>query len=304
MSPQSGRPKWLTLILVLTPLWLIVSASFAIHHRVTSEASEKQRPRNQFSRSISANEIGDDLRKITTWIGERHPSGDAPAKNLTRTAAWIEGLLGPSNTGYLIEKKQGPLQWPILMAKLPGKDANSSAVWVISTYDSKPGSNGVEANATGLVASIAAARALAGNEVNTNIHFVFLPHFNAPASPRMETAALLKNLISENPPPKAVLCIEAMGAQAALQASSRDATLLANLPLHDLATAVEPDPTCLDDDNDLASVLFEMGLPATRIATRPPLASDEPDDRMPAEATIAQVAVYLTELIKRCDNSR
>ena len=304
MSPQSGRPKWLTLALVLTPLWLIVSAGFAIHHRVTSEASEKQRPRNQFSRSISPNEIGDDLRKITTWIGERHPTGDAPAKNLTRTAAWIEGLLGPSNTGYVIEKKQGPLQWPILMARLPGKDSNRSAVWIISTYDSKPGSNGIEANATGLVASIAAARAIAGSEVNANIHFVFVPHFNDPDSPRMETAALLKNLISENPPPKAVLCIEAMGAQAALQATSRDAKLLANLPLHDLATAVDPDPARLDDDNDLASMLFEMGLPAARIATRPPLASDEPDDRMPAESTIAHAAVYLTELIKRCVNSR
>ena len=304
MSPQSGRPKWLTLVLVLAPLWLIVSAGFAVHHRVTSEASEEQRPRNQFSRSISTKEIGDDLRKITTWIGERHPSGDAPAKNLTRTAAWIEGLLGPSNTGYVIEKKQAPLQWPILMAKLPGKDPNKSAVWVITTYDSKAGSNGIEVNATGLVASIAAARALAGSEVNANIHFVFLPHFNDPDSPRMETAALLKNLIAENPLPKAVLCVEAMGAQEKLQATSRDATLLANLPLHDLATAVEADPACLDDDKDLASVLFEMGLPAARIASRPPLASDEPDDRMPAESTLAQSAIYLTELIKRCVNSR
>ncbi len=304
MSPQSGRPKWLTLVLVLAPLWLIVSAGFAVHHRVTSEASEEQRPRNQFSRSISAKEIGDDLRKITTWIGERHPSGEVPAKNLTRTAAWIEGLLGPSNTGYVIEKKQGPLEWPILMAKLPGTDSNKSAVWVISTYDSKGGSNGIEANATGLVASIAAARALAGSEVNANIHFVFLPHFNDPDSPRMETAALLKNLIAENGPPKAVLCVEAMGAQEKLQATSRDATLLANLPLHDLATAVESDPGCLDDDNDLASVFFEMGLPAARIATRPPLTSDEPDDRMPAESTIAQSAIHLTELIKRCVNSR
>jgi hypothetical protein len=47
-----------------------------------------------------------------------------------------------------------------------------------------------------------------------------------------------------------------------------------------------------------------MGLPAARIATRPPLTSDESDDRMPAESTLAQTAIYLTELIKRCVNSR
>lgn len=304
MSPQSGRPKWLTLVLVLAPLWLIVSAGLAIRHRINSEAGDEQRPRNQFSRSISSLEIGDDLRKITTWIGERHPSGDGPAKNLTRAAAWIEGLLGPSNTGYVIEKKQAPLQWPIMMVKLTGKNPNKSAVWVITTYDSKDGSNGIEANATGLVASIAAARALAGSEVSANIHFVFLPHFNDPESPRMETAAMLKNLISQNPAPSSVLCIEAMGAQATLQVTSHDATLLANLPLHDLATPVETDNACLHDDSDLANVLFEMGLPAVRIATRPPLSSDERDDRMPAESTIAQSAMNLTEFIKRCVNSR
>lgn len=304
MSSQTSRPKWLTFVLVLAPMWLIVSAGFAIRHRINAEATEEQRPRKQFSQSIDPKEIGDDLRKITTWIGERHPAGEGPAKNLGRTAAWIEGLLGPSNTGYVIEKKQAPLQWPILMAKLHGTDPHKPAVWVVSTYDSKAGSLGIEANATGLVASIAAARALAGNEVNADIHFVFLPHFNDPASPRMESAAMLKNLISENPPPKVVLCIEAMGTQEKLQASSRDATLLGNLPLHELATAAETDPACLDDDNDLASVLFAMGLPAARIATRPPLGEEEPDDQMPAESTIARAAVHLTELIKRCVNSR
>lgn len=304
MSPQPGRPKWLTLVLVLLPLWLIGSAGLAIRHRVTSESAEEHRPRNQFSRSISSKEVGDDLQKITTWIGERHPSGDGPAKNLTRAAAWIEGLLGPTNTGYVMVKKQGPLQWPILMAKLPGKNADKSAVWVVGTYDSRTGSKGIEANATGLVACIAAARALAGSEVGANIHFAFLPHFNHSESPRVETALLLKNLIAENPTPKAVLCIEAMGTQAALQATSRDATLLAKLPLHDLVSALEPDPACLVDDNDLASTLFEMGLPAVRIASRPQLTSDERDDRMPAEATIAQTSIYLTELIKRCVNSR
>jgi len=289
---------------MLVPLWLIVSAGFAIYHRINSETAEEQRPRNQFSRSISAQEIGDDVQKITTWIGERHPNGEAPSKNLSRASAWIDGLLGPSNTGYVIEKKQGPLQWPILTTTLPSMNTDKSAVWIVASYDSKPGSIGIETNATGLIASIAAARALAGSDVGAPIHFAFLPHVNDPNSPRLETAALLKNLISANHPPKAVLCIEAMGAQEKLQASSRDTALLANLPLHDLATALEPAPLCLNDDKDLASVLFDMGLPSARISTRPPLASDEPDNQIPAPATIAQSAIYLTELIKRCVNSR
>jgi hypothetical protein len=76
------------------------------------------------------------------------------------------------------------------------------------------------------------------------------------------------------------------------------------LPLHDLATAIEADPTRLDDDKDLATLLFKVGLPATRIASRPPLADDDRDEQMPAESVLAQSAMYLTELIKRCVNSR
>ena len=300
MSPQPGRPKWLTLTLVLLPLWLIVSAGFAVHRRVTSEAGENQRPRNQFSRSISSKEIGDDLRKLTAWIGERHPSGDGPAKNLTRTAAWIEGLLGPTNTGYVIVKKQGPSQWPILMAELPAKNPKKPALWVVSTYDSRAGSKGIEANATGIVATIAAARAIAGSEMHSDIRFAFLPHFNDSNSPRTETAALLQKLIAQYAQPQVVLCVEAMGAQAALLASSPDAALLASLPLHDLAAALEAD----SGSNNLSEMLFELGLPAARIASRPPIAIDERDDRMPSEETIAQTAMHLTELIKRCANSR
>ncbi|MEY5020473.1 MAG: hypothetical protein RLZ22_1561 [Verrucomicrobiota bacterium] len=304
MSSKSRRPKWLTLLLVLAPLWFIVSAGFAIHHRIKSETIDDQRPRNRFSRSITIKEVGDDLQKITAWIGERHHVGDIPSKNLARTAAWIEGLLGPSNTGYVIVKKQGPLQWPILMTTLHGKDSDKAAVWIVSTYDCKAASNGIEANATGIVASIAAARALAGSEVNADIHFAFLPHFNHAEAPRTEMAAILKDLILENSPTKAVLCVDAMGAQSALQATSRDSALLESLPLHDLATAIDTDESRRGDDKDLASLLFDMSLPAVRIATRPPMTQDDRDDQMPAVATLAQSAMYLTELIKRCVNSR
>jgi hypothetical protein len=111
---------------------------------------------------------------------------------------------------------------------------------------------------------------------------------------------LLQKLIAQYAQPQVVLCVEAMGAQAALLASSPDAALLASLPLHDLATALEAD----SGSHNLAEMLFELGLPAARIASRPPIAIDERDDRMPSEETIAQTAMHLTELIKRCANSR
>lgn len=303
MTAKPSRAKWLTIALCLLPLWLIISAFFAVRHRVKSDATEDQRNRKQFSHAITASELRDDLNKLTTWIGERHQAAEGPAKNLTRTAAWIEGLLGPTNAGYLITKKQGPIEWPILTAKLAGKDPKKPAVWLVTTYDSAAGTQGIEANATGLIATLATARALAGSEPTAEIRFVFLPHFNHPDSPKIEIAALLKNLISESTPPMALLCIEAMGTHPKLLVNSRDATLLAKLPLHDLATREEPDPACLEEDKDLASLLFEIGLPAARIATRPPLANDESDTQIPSESTLAESAANLTELTRRCANS-
>ena len=51
--------------------------------------------------------------------------------------------------------------------------------------------------------------------------------------------------------------------------------------------------------SDLASVLFEMNLPAVRVATRPILTPDEADDREPFAPTVAASAGRLVELIRR-----
>ena len=57
----------------------------------------------------------------------------------------------------------GPADWPLIHVTLRGKNPDSPAVWVLTSYDSRPGSPGVEANATGLAATLAAAQALAGD---------------------------------------------------------------------------------------------------------------------------------------------
>jgi hypothetical protein len=59
---------------------------------------------------------------------------------------------------------------------------------------------------------------------------------------------------------------------------------------------------CIGDDADLASVLFEIGLPAVRVATRPQLTARDADATLPPAPVLAASTGRLLELIRRCAN--
>jgi hypothetical protein len=298
---RAKRPRWVVLLLALLPLWLLVSGGvavwFALHREEKLAAVEQER----FATTVSEPMIADDLKKLVEIIGERNGGSESAAKNLGRAAAMIEGLLGPSNTGYRILRVNGPADWPLVHVTLAGKHPEKPAVWVLASYDSRPGSRGAEANASGLAATLAAAQALAGDQPPRPVHFVFLPHANDPESPVVETAAKFREMAVA---PKAILCVEAMGAGSELWLSSRD-TEAAPLSLAaGLGTIRGAETVCLGDDADLASILFEMGLPAVRVATRPQVTADEADDESPSAAQVAAAAGRLVELIRRCAAAR
>jgi PAS domain-containing protein len=60
-----------------------------------------------------------------------------------------------------VKKTRGPAEWPILQVTIKGQKTDHPPVWVLTSYDSRAGSRGAEANATGLAATLAAAQALA-----------------------------------------------------------------------------------------------------------------------------------------------
>lgn len=294
-SPK--RPKWVPVLLVVLPLWLFASGGVALWYFHKKEKQAARIEQERFVQSVSIPMLTDDLKKIVEVIGERNGSSETAAENLTRTAAMIQGTLGPSNTGYNVHINNGPADWPLVRVTIDGKKPNAPAVWVLTSYDSRPGSKGAEANATGLAATIAAAQALAGDKPEAPIHFMFLPHANDPESPILETAAKFLKIAGA---PKIVLCVEAMGAGEELWLSSRD-TSAAPLSLAEKLGSVRGAETvCLGDDTDLSSVLFEINVPAVRVATRAMVTADESDDQVPSPATVAASAGRLVELIRRC----
>lgn len=294
------RPRRVAWLLVLLPLWLLASGAGAIWYFLHAEKREELRGEQRFSRAVSEELMADDLRKLVELIGERHASSETAARNLSRTAAMIEGLLGPGNTGYKVRRERGPGTWPLLHVTLAGDKPSAPAVWVITSYDSRPGSPGAEANATGLAATLAAAQALADASFPASIHFVLIPHDNDRDSPVLETATRLRDFIRQSGEPRALLCVEAMGADRQLWLSSRD-TAAAPLALaHELGVIRGVEDVCLTDDADLASMLFEMGLPAVRVATRAQVAPEDADNTLPDASQVAAATGRLIELIRRC----
>ncbi|MGL4402041.1 MAG: hypothetical protein ACRCXD_19460 [Luteolibacter sp.] len=300
MENPSRRPSWVTVLIVLLPLWLVISGAGAMWYYFHREKKQALVEQERFAQNVSTQLLADDLRKIVEIIGERNASSESAKANLSRTASMIEGLLGPTNTGYAVRQAAGPAAWPLLRVTLTGADPQAPAVWVLTTYDSRTGSRGAEANATGLAATLAAAQSLARDKPKVSVHFVFLPHANDLESPVAETAAKFQELAKLAGPPQAILCVESMGAGESLWLSSRDSSALPLGLVTGLGTVYGTEVVCLGEDTDLASTLFEMNLPAVRVATRPLVLASEADDRLPFAPTVTASTGRLVELIRRC----
>ena len=295
------RPRWVGLLLVILPLWLVASGGGAMWYFLHRDKKLETAEQERFSRSVSETALADDMRKLVGIVGERNAASEDAAKNLSRAASMIEGSLGPSNIGFSVSRSPGPADWPLLHVRISGANTDSPAVWVVCAYDSRPGGPGAEANASGVAATLATAQALAGEKPPVSVHFAFLPHGNDPDSPVVETAQKFAKLAGN---PSAVLCVEAMGAGAELWLSSRDTTAAPLAKAAGLGSVKGAEVICMGDDMDLSSVLFELDIPAARVATRPLVTAAEADDTLPAPEMLAASTGRLVELIRRCANPR
>lgn len=295
MSSQK-KNRLLPWLLVILPVWLIGSGIFALVQYFKNEDAAKIEEAKRFARSVSSKAIADDLRKLVTIIGERNTG--KPGK-LASTASMIEGLLGPSNTGFTVSKTKGPAGFPILKVTVGTESGKEPPVWILTSYDSPRGSRGAEKNASGLAATLATAQAFADSQPECPIHFVFLPHANDSEAPVIETTNVVHNFIKNAPTPRAILCIEAMADAETLILTSRDTAAIPTAEFNGLGKILGAEVTCLGEDFDLASTLFEMGLPAIRIATRPTLLPGEEDEKLPFAPTLASSTGRLVELAER-----
>jgi len=299
MSDSPPRP-WLAWVLGIFPLALFASAGIALWLNFRGAKKAEAIEQERFAQQVSEPLMTDDLKKIVEVIGERNASSDSGKQGLSRMASMIEGLLGPSNTGYPVTRTLGPQEWPLLSITIHGKKPDAAPLWIITSYDSRVGSPGVEANASGLAATLATAQALARDKPEHAIHFVFLPHANDPASPVQETSAKLQKFMAEFPKPAAILCVEAMGAGDKLWIYSADPTAKPLERVKDLGTIHTAETIYNSERPDMTRIFNKQGLPAVRVATRAAVSPEEADARMPSTGNLAAATGRLIELVRRC----
>lgn len=249
MAEAQNKSRWLVVLLSLVPVWLAVSAGTAVWWSINKDDKKEEERQQRFAMEMSEERIAEDLRKLSQMVGERHTRDETTQYNLTRAAAMVAGVLGPSNTGYEIENIVAPDQWPIMRASLPGPEENSPHLWVVVPYDSPRDSETGLAD-SGLAAVIATAQALAKDQPQSHIHFLFVPHGNETESPVSETLKRVQALMSA---PSAVFVIGPMGTSPQLvvltpNAAEASARALGNLGsqewldynLKNLATTYQP----------------------------------------------------------------
>jgi hypothetical protein len=304
-DPESApRPRRYAVLLWLLPLWLAASCVGGLWLYFKRQADAERAGPARFSTGVSEAGLRDDMAKLLGFVGERHVSHPDGVQGLKRAAAMIEGSLGPENAGYRVERLLAPAaatgQWPILIATVPGRDAKAAPLWLVAAYDSRPGSPGAEANASGTASLLAAANALANAAFARDVHFAFIPHAHDAEAPVADTLARLAARIGSA---TAVLVVEAAGSTPELLVSSRDAANPALRQVDGLGEVAGAEAVCLEDDTDLASLLFESGLPAARVATRLPVESSEPDATAPDPAVHTAATRALIELVERLAGS-
>jgi hypothetical protein len=296
-EPEDSKPRrsrWVVAMLVIFPLWLVVSAIFGLwkyHH--DSKKVEVIEP-SKFTTPIKAARLADDMRKFVEIIGVRNVTSDEGKRGLKRAASMIQGSLGPGNAGYRVELEKGigdsGMGWPVIVVTLPG--GGGQPLWVVTGYDTL--GIGVEANSSGVASVLSVARAVAGEKPLRPIKFAFLPHVydaDAPVLP------LLDQFSRSMGKPDLVLVVEAMGAKGELLVSSRELEALKRPFFEKWGTIVGAEAICLEDDFDLASALFELNQPAIRVATRRVVTAGEVDDQMPDPAQHAAATRALAELV-------
>ncbi len=306
MTEESAprRDRRVLLLLWMLPLWLAVSGGAGIWIYFRKQAAAEAEEQARFATAVSEKGLRDDMGKLLGFVGERHTASPSGVQGLNRAAAMIEGSLGPGNAGYAIERVRAPGTpagaWPLIVVTLRGKEKKAGPLWVVAGYDSRPSSPGAEANASGVASVLAAAHALAGSSPHRTVSFAFLPHAYDPDSPVLETCAVLRERIGTA---SEVLVVESTGAARELMVSSRDAESRAFRRVEGLGEVAGAEAICLEDDFDLSSVLFEVGLPAVRVATRPVVRADEADSAVPDPAIHAAATNAVAAFIRRLSDS-
>ena len=281
------KSRWLTIVLSLVPVWLAVSAGVAVWWALRDDDQEEIERQQRFAIQMSEERITEDLRKLREMVGERHTRDESSQRNLTRAAAMVEGILGPSNTGYQVDRIVAPNEWPIFRVSLPAAKDDAPQLWVVAAYDS-PRDTDTSLADSALASVIATAQALAKDQLESTLHFLFVPHGNESESPIADTLKKAQTLMDA---PASVFVIGPMGSSPQLICLASDTAAPSVRALGELGGQERLG----SEIQNLATTYQTLNLPVLWVTTR----RDGSDPNAIEASNIAVSAGKLVEWLRR-----
>lgn len=292
MEEVGPTRRWVKVLLVLLPAWLVVSSAVGLYFLIRGEqdsAAEFPVPR-----SIEAASLADDLRKLTEVLGERNFRDEVTRGHLRGAERMIEGSLGVQNTGFRVNRapvdQTDGQQWPLLWVEVRGSQKPGEVVWLLAGYDSASGSAGVDMNATGVAGLLAVAQSLVNEAPPRTLRIGFVPNAYQEGRDPAEVARMVnKTLVEAGGQIVHVVHVFALGRGPDLQfAGPRPQSASAMSSGMMSATLAEPSA------GEFATRLRERNLPVVEVTSGRPAASTPRDSPDPQE--LAVVAAKLRAL--------
>ena len=170
---EEKPPKFFKFALVALPVGIIVGGVISMFFYFSGDGQSGETGTRQ-AQTIKGKDLEKYVRTLTgEKVGPRYVG--APNDGLARAAKYIESVLGPTNTGYAIQRntyKVGAEDVSNLIAELKGTTKADEIIVIGAHYDSVPGSPGADDNASGVAAMISLARAMVDKKPERTIRFV------------------------------------------------------------------------------------------------------------------------------------
>lgn len=166
-----ANPGWKIAIVGL-PVFLALSGAFAMWlWWKESQEDAKLDPRLALeSTEVRAEDIDENLRKLSGLLGSRGWESPVERKNMRRAYTFVQGILSPQNYGF--SPKSGEYVtlegeiWPTIWADVRGTAAPRRVILVSAPYDQSDAAVAVV---------LAAAKDLRDDPMEVTVRFVFFP---------------------------------------------------------------------------------------------------------------------------------
>jgi hypothetical protein len=163
------------------------------------------------AQSELAGRLSEVVRQLSSTIRERNLQHEG---SLQATTDYLRREL--TQAGYTVSEQPYAIQGEAvsnLEAVLVGSAGNDGVVIVGAHYDSVDGTVGANDNATGVAATLALARWLAGNHLRRTVRFVFLVNEEPPyfQSTQMGSVVYARKLKQDGVPVSAMISLETIG---------------------------------------------------------------------------------------------